>query len=435
MIKRRRFPKIYFGWWTVLVGTYLNFWNSAFSVYGFSALFKPISSELGFTRAATSVASSISRFEGGFLAPLTGWISDRFGPKWLIIFGIFSFSSGLILMYFINPLWSFYLVWGGVIGLGGSVSGVPMAKAITNWFVKKRGLAMSIRSVASGILIISLIAWSIETQGWRMTCLLGGVIGGLIGLPLAYFGVKRYRPEYYGLLPDGASPEEESPEAGEMIDRGVAYAAEAEEIEFTLRQAVRTPTFWMVIVSQAGYMGAHQGLGIHLIPFLTDMGIDLTRAAVMMTLAGAIGIGARLIGGFVADRLKKGQLRILLGGGILLQSVGITIFLINPITTMAFPFLILNYIGFGISMILAPLTWARYFGRKAFGSIRGISAMAPMPLVLFAPIYTGWVYDTTGSYITAFITLAAIFTSAAILMFLARPPKPPAEVSDINKIL
>ncbi|MFC1991875.1 MFS transporter [Chloroflexota bacterium] len=435
MIKRRKFPRIFFGWWTVLVGTYLNFWHSAFSVYGFSALFKPLSSELGFTRAATSVASSISRFEGGFLAPLTGWLSDKFGPKWLIILGIFFFSSSLILMYYINSLWAFYIVWGGLLGLGGSVSMVPMAKAITNWFVKKRGLAMSIRAVASGILILSLIAWSIETQGWRMTCLLGGIIGGLIGLPLAWFGVKMHRPEYYGLLPDGATMEEESTEAGQMIDKGVKYAAEAEEIEFTLRQATRTPTFWMLIVGQAGYMGAHQALAIHLIPFLTDMGIDLTRAAIIITFSGMIGIGARLLSGFVADRLKKGQLRILLGGAILLQGMGITIFLLNPIIIMTYPFLILNYIGFGISMILAPLTWARYFGRKAFGSIRGISALAPMPLVLFSPIYTGWVFDTTGSYTTAFITLAAIFTSAAVLMFLARPPKPPAQVTDIRQIL
>ena len=98
--KTTRFPRIYFGWWTALAGGILALWGYGYQAYGISALFKPIASELGFSRTATSVAASIGRFEGGFEAPLVGWMTDRFGPRWIVFCGIFFISVALVLMYF-----------------------------------------------------------------------------------------------------------------------------------------------------------------------------------------------------------------------------------------------------------------------------------------------------------------------------------------------
>jgi nitrate/nitrite transporter NarK len=86
-------------------------------------------------------------------------------------------------------------------------------------------------------------------------------------------------------------------------------------------------------------------------------------------------------------------------------------------------------------MILTTVIGGRYFGRKAFGSIRGTNAIVMMPVGILSPIYLGWVYDTTGNYTTAFALIAAILTLSAVLTFMARPPKPPAEVTDIRKII
>ncbi|MFC2071850.1 hypothetical protein ACFLUU_03910 [Chloroflexota bacterium] len=90
MIKRRRFPKIFFGWWTVLTGSFISLMIGGFQIYGFSVLFKPISSELGFSRTIASVPAGISRFEGGFSAPLAGWAADKFGPETVVFFGCLS---------------------------------------------------------------------------------------------------------------------------------------------------------------------------------------------------------------------------------------------------------------------------------------------------------------------------------------------------------
>lgn len=152
MIKVRNFPRIFFGWWIVLIGGILTIWGSGYQLYGFSALFKPISSELGFSRAATSVATSIGRFEGGFEAPLSGWATDRFGPKWIVISGVFLIGLSLILMNSIHSLLSYYIVWGVLLGTGINIGlALPLDTTIQNWFVKKRGLALGTKWMSSGL--------------------------------------------------------------------------------------------------------------------------------------------------------------------------------------------------------------------------------------------------------------------------------------------
>ena len=439
MIQRRRFPKIFFGWWTVLAGGIIALWGHGYHAYGFSALFKPISSELGFSRMVTSVAASIGRLEGGIESPLTGWITDKYGPRWIILAGIFIISLSLILMNFIDSLWTFYLVWGVMLGTGCNIAlTLPVDVAISNWFVKKRGLALSIKWVfsgLSGVLVMPLIAWLMPTQGWRITCVFGGVVMALVGLPLIWFFVKQRRPEYYGLLPDGATVGEELVDTEQLIDRGVEYAAEVEEVEFTARQALRTPAYWLLIVVQAIHGLVAPVMSIHCIPFLTDRGIDPLAAAGMMAIMLSASIPARFVGGLIADRVKIGQLRFIMGGVYFLQAVGITVFLLNQTTAMIYVWFILYGIGQGASLTINNLMRARYFGRKALGSIRGTSMMFMTPVGVIAPIYAGWIYDTTGSYMSAFTLFAGLLAFSAVLFPLIRPPKPPAQITDVRQIV
>ena len=111
-----------------------------------------MSSELGFSRAETSIAAGIGRLEGGIESPLVGWITDRFGPKWIVFFGVFLIGLSLILMNYIDSLWAFYTVWGIMLGSGVNIAlATPLQVAIANWFVKKRGLASSIQIGISGL--------------------------------------------------------------------------------------------------------------------------------------------------------------------------------------------------------------------------------------------------------------------------------------------
>ncbi len=439
LIKRRRSPKIFFGWSTVIASGILGLWAYGFHGWGFTAFFKPIASELGFSRAVASVPTGIGRLEGGLEAPLAGWCTDKFGPRWIITSGVLIFGLSLILMNFIDSLWGFYIVWGVMLGTGLNIAvTTPIDTAISNWFVKKRGLALGVKTLffgLAGMLVLPLVAWLITIQGWRMTCFIGGVVMWLVGLPLACFCFKQHRPEYYGLLPDGATGGEEAADANQVIDRGVKYATEVEEVEFTLRQSLRTPTFWIIIAAQAAQSMAMPAINIHGVPFLTDIGIDPLKAAGMVAMIAAASVPARLIGGFLADRVSRHHLRFLLAGALSLQAVGFAVFLLNQTIAMIYVWFILYGVGMGAAMAPIIAMRARYFGRKAFGSIQGISSAFQTPVGVVAPIYIGWVYDTTGNYITAFVLIAVLVAFATVLSAFAIPPKPPAQITDIRKIV
>jgi MFS family permease len=436
LIKRRRFPNIYFGWWITLVTGILSGLAGVFYLNGLSVLFKPIASELSLSRAAASVAAGVGTVTNGLMFATTGWLSDRFGPKWVVITGMCILGTGLVLMNFITSPWTYYIVWGVIIAAGHTL-GFTLAHdaMLTNWFVSKRGLALGLRFTIIGIvgvLVLPLISWITTTQGWRITCLIWAMVI-FAGVPFALYFVKQRRPEYYGLLPDGAIAESDS-EVGTdaMLAKGVEYAAGFQETEFTLKEAMRTPAYWILTVAWIIHGTVFPSFSVHCIPFLTDMGIDPVVAGSMMAMMVFFTIPSRFLGGFIADRIKKEHLKFLLAGVFLFTAAGIGVFLLSQTMAALYILLILMGFGAGTFTLLDIIVRGRYFGRKAYGSIQGSSVIIATPITFFAPVYVGWVYDNTGSYITAFTVFAAIAAFAAFLMCLLRAPKPPAHAGDIG---
>jgi MFS family permease len=439
LIKRRRLPHIFPGWWIMLVTAIISGLGGVFYMQGFSALFKPLSDELSLSRAAASAAAGIGTVCNGSVFLLSGWLSDRYGPKWVIIAGICLMGAGLVLMNFITSLWNYYIVWGVIIAAAHALGfAVANDKLLTDWFISKRGLALGLRWALIGIIgvvALPLISWLIATQGWRMTCLIwAGVI--FAGIPFALHFVKQRRPEYYGLLPDGAKAESGSEaDTDAMVARGVEYAASFQETEFTLRQAMRTSSYWVLTVVMIIGFVVFQSFNAHCIPFLTDMGIDPIVASGMMAMMGFCTIPSRFLAGFIADRVSKERLKFLPAGALLLMALGIGTFLLSQTVASVYILLILFGLGSGPITILDIVIRGRYFGRKAYGSIQGSTMIFTAPISLLVLVYVGWSYDASGNYMTAFTLLAAMAAFAALLVCLVQPPKPLAHISDIRRLV
>ncbi len=400
-----------------------------FNTYGISVFFKPIASELNLDRAATSWAPGIGRLEGGVTSPLVGWLSDKFGSRWVTIVGIAIAGSGMILMNYITEAWQYYLVWGALIGLGLNI-GLTVAcdKMINDWFMRRRGLAQGIKFgliSVFGIVVVQAVTPLVELEGWRFACLLWGIIM-LAGIPLAYVFVKPKRPEYYGLLPDGAEAAPGTEEAKVSIkEQGAGYASSFEERDYSFKQAIKTGTYWLLAFGFSVHNIIASGFNLHVHPFLTDMGIDDVMAGSMMGMMIFFSAPARVFGGIIADRLPKKHIQFLLVGAFLLQVIGLSSFLRYQNLPSIYILLACHGLSSGLVTPVVILTLGRYYGRKAFGSILGTMVAILSPLGLLSPVFYGRIFDTTQSYNMAFVTALVLAIVATVTMFFVRIPRTP----------
>lgn len=252
-------------------------------------------------------------------------------------------------------------------------------------------------------------------------------------VPFAVMLVKPQRPEYYGLLPDGAESSAGTVEdRGEMIEKGISYASSLKETEYTFKQALKTKTYWLLMVGFTVHNFIAGGFNVHVYPFLTDIGIAEATASGMMGMMVFFMIPSRFFGGIIADRVPKRYLQLMLVGAFTLQVIGISTFLYSRSMISVYVLLACHGFSSGAVTPIIILVLGRYFGRKAFGSILGTMIAFLAPMGLLSPVYYGWVFDTFLNYDGAFITALVLAVIASAATFFIQAPKQPAYDAGIS---
>lgn len=419
---------IFFGWWTVLASNLMTTLGQSIPAYGYGVFLKPIAEEFGWSRAVIAGAASVGRIEGGIEGPFGGMATDKYGPRIVSFIGNFIAGLGLIMMSRVNSLLSYYLFWlltsiGFNLGLGG-----PLYAAVSQWFVKKRGLALSITKIGfsvGGSIMPLIMTFLLFIYGWRKMFIIIGLFEWAILLPLSWFFIKPHRPEHYGVLPDGEEVTNLGSDTIDLLKAGEDYAKEVGEVEYTASQAYRTKSFWLTVAAFAIRGMVTGTVNMHTIPLLTDMGMDSVAAAAGLGLLVGISLPGRLIAGILCDKIGIERIRYLLVAGFIGIFVSFFI-LLNAGTniTMLYAYLIIyGVLGLAFPASIYPIIFGRYFGRKAYSTIDGTRAFITGITGLIAPIYAGWVYDVTGSYRSAFQTLFILTIGAIVVAFFAKPPK------------
>ncbi len=427
---RTKDGNIFFGWYTVLVSSLTGVWQAGTWYYGFGAYFKPLAGEFGWSRATTSALWSLGRFEGGLEGPFGGIATDRWGPRAIHLIGVILSGLGFVLMYFTRDFTTCLFFWLiASIGFNLGYAG-PLDKAVTEWFVKKRGLVITISRlgrVLGGTIMPPIMTFLLLAYGWRISFVIIGMVTWIIGLPTAWYLIKPHRPEYYGMLPDGETVNASDTES--MLEAGQEYARQLGEHEFTAKEAFKTKALWIPQLADFFSGWLYPSVAVHLIPFLTDMGVDPVIAAATMGFMVFMSTPGRIIGGVVADRLSTKNIKYLLMGSSLSYSLGMIIMITLVTTTNSPIFIYLSIalfgVGIGIATTAKPTMAARFFGRKNYGTITGLQAMLLLPSQIGAPIFAGWIYDVTGSYTQAFMTTLGLCLVGVVLYFFTPPPKPP----------
>ncbi|MSQ32886.1 MAG: MFS transporter [Dehalococcoidia bacterium] len=421
-------PRVFYGWWIVAACAGIMSYGGGTFFYGFSAFFPPITQEFGWSRAVTSVGFSLQRLEGGIAGVIMGFAFDKIGPRRMVLAGMLVAGGGFIFLSRIENLWSFYLGFL-IISLGFSAGfGSMLMATVANWFIRKRARAMGVLMASTGVtagLYFPLLVWLISAFGWRPAMLLVGVGIWVVCLPMAL--ALRHRPEQYGLLPDGDSPDKPATDSLRQEVRRRTHALSQEagaapEVNLTAREALRTPAFWLLSLATALSGMTIAAVMLHIYPFMLDLGIPKGLAAAVIPAMTFISAGARLILGWLGDFYDKRKIIALTW---VLQAVGLVILAYAVNGWWLIPWLATYSIGYGGAIPLRPALQADFFGRRAFASIQGLMGVSGVGLGVAAPVLAGWVHDVTGTYYLAFLGLAAATLAAIPIILLAQPPRQP----------
>jgi predicted MFS family arabinose efflux permease len=368
--------------------------------YTFSLFLNPLHAAFGWQREAIAGTFALAAITVAVVSPGIGVLLDRFPPRRIILPSIVIFALALASMSRLGPsIQRFYLTYF-ILGLvANGTAQFAYTRTILTWFTRRRGLAVALILTGSGvgsILIPPLTQWVIDHHGWRNAYLmLGGI--ALLGLPLTALLVRN-RPVL--------------PREDESLMSGVTVAA-----------ALRKSPFWILasIIMLSAF--GENGLVTNLAAMLTEHGVTVQAAALALSVRGGSGILGRLCTGFLIDRFPARRIQTAI---LLVSATGTFILAFSGTSVMALVGAALLGIGLGSEADVAPYLLARYFGRKHFSVLYGLTWTAYAIGGATGPMVIGHFYDRAGSYQPRCVVGLGLTTllAAGISLFLRRNRTP-----------
>lgn len=383
--------------WKIVVAGFFGVMVSFASIipYTFGLFIKPLSLSFGWHREAISAGFTIAALMVAAASPALGILLDRFGPRRVVLpcIAIFSLALGS-LAGLSSSLTRFYLTFF-VIGLvGNGTAYIGYSRAISTWFTRHRGFALSVMLAGSGCgaMLLPAVTQAVLTHnGWRTAYLVLALTAFVVGFPLTASFVR---------------------------ERPVACVGAEGWVRPTVGAALASRTFWIIAITVCLYAFTVNGAIAHLSALLTDRGVPAQGAAYCISVIGATGLTGRLITGLVLDRFFGPRVSqwmlVCTVAGIVILSVSAS--LTSGLAAAALigfsmgsegdimPYLLSRYFGIGRLSTLYAMTWTTY----AIGGATG-------------PLVVGRVFDVAGSYPPIAIQLLAVPAAIPCLLLFLLP--------------
>ena len=404
----------FYGWKLVGLSFFILTLSSLVSFQGTGTFVVALERHFGWSRTVLSGAFALTRVQGAALGPIEGVLIDKFGPSRMVMAGFLVMGTGFVLFSLVQTAWHFYVAFV-VISLGAGLGGwLAMIAAVNNWFIKHRALALSIGMSGTHVagLLVPILALNIESFGFERVALGTGLLLIVIAIPAGL--VVRNRPEEYGMVPDGEHQPTETEDGAEEVGET--------EPAFTAREALRTRAFWCIAIAHIASAVPIVTLSIHLVPKLTDIGLSLSMAGVVVATYTIVALPVQFLSGYLGDRFPKPPLIFFF---LSLQAIALLVIAVTTNVAGAFLFAALFGVAFGGRMPLLFSIRGEYFGRKSFATIMGMSQLPSNFMMIGAPLFAGYMFDTTGSYFVPFSFFAAFTFLGAFLILFAKKPEPP----------
>jgi MFS family permease len=423
--RRGTSPRIFYGWIIVAV-SFVTLFLVVGTRFSLGIFYVAILEEYGWTRGETAGAFSTMMVVHAVFSLVVGLLFDWLGPRKLFPLGGLAIAIGFAACSQIRSIWQLYLFLGGIAAMGVStLAFVPHMALVPNWFVRRRGTATGIvyAGIGTGQLALApLIQSMVSSIGWRAAFLVLAALIALVVVPLTAI-FQRRRPADLGLHPDGIPPAETRPIAADShASRPCLPTRTAEKAEeWTVFQAMRTPQFWLLMVTGTGLGMNLNTLMVHQLAFLTDVGYSKLLGA---SLLGAVG-GLRSLGGMslgsLSDRVGRETAYSI---GSVAAFLGVTLLISIHDTSQPwrlYLFVIMYGLGYGALGPVYAAATADLFPGRHLGTILGVLEAGYGMGGALGAYLAGYLFDVLGHYTLSFsIVLGAIALSCASL-WLAAP--------------
>ena len=414
--------KRFYGWRVVFASGTLQFFQSMLMNQAFGAYLAALVQDTGWSKTALSGAAALKSTESALLGPVLGWMIDRFGSQRIVRAGVILFGIGFMLLSQTETLATFYAAFV-VLALGASMcSNMVVSVAIIQWFQKRRARALSSSQfgAALGGLFVFVVAWVIQTYGWRVAAFGSGVMLIVCGWPLA--NMVRSRPEDVGQRIDGLPPESELTNTNASSPEAAAPAPQAisTQGEFTAREALRTSSFWLLSLGHACSLFVVTAINVHAIVHIKEgLGYSLAVASLYITIATAGQFVGVVLGWAIPERIEKRKVTALTmvfhasGMLMLTYATGPVILVLSALV---------HGIGWGLRGPFISAMRADYFGRNSIGMILGLSSMIMVIGQIGGPLIAGAFADWLGDYRAGFTLIAALAAIGSLFFWMAKRP-------------
>ena len=381
--------------------------------YSVSVFVDPIINDTSWSRTLVSGLYTAGSLTAAAVMVLVGRMLDRLGARVLMIAVGILFGFAALWMSQVDSPVELYAGFAAIRTLGQGALSLIGTTLVALWFVRFRGRAMALSSlgaVASRAVFPPLIHLFISRWQWQGAWVALAVIIWSV-TPLALLAHRN--PEAIGLRPDGARAEPAGAEATSSVRSG-------QEANFSLGEAARTPSFWLLLFASSSHSLISTALIFHMVSVITSRGLDAGLAATVLSVMAPMSLAGTFAAGYLADKLPN---RFLLAAsqGILTLNMLWIFALSEPWQALVFGGML--GLGGGFSMTTNAVIWPNYYGRRHLGSIRGVVSTCMVGFAALGPLPFGLLFDLTDSYSTAILIFLAMPTACATAALLARPPQ------------
>jgi MFS family permease len=395
-----RSPRLFYGYLVVAACFVVLFLVWGMVLNTFPIFLKPIAEDMNWGRGALAVALLTGSIGTAISAPIAGIVIDRIGVRPVMVAGALMTGLGLVAGSRITELWQLYLVFVAI-GCGLMFTSIiPCSLVISNWFVSRRGTAMSgafVGTSAGGMIMSPVANWIILDYGWRTAFALSGITIMVVVIPVVLLAIRTH-PSDVGLEP--------------YRDAGDAGSGAEQNWGVGVKEALSLRSFWQIAAVMLIMGLVAGGLGNHCVAYLTDLEHSPDRAAFAWSVVMGVMILGKLSMGPLADRWGA---RNAMAGACVLFAVSIAILSFAQPYWIVLVFAALYGFACGAPLVLNPLLTSEYLGMKHFGALYGVLNIMGTVGGAVGPVGAGIYFDRQGTYLPVFYLFIAMMLVSAVV--------------------